>query len=274
MQHLRRKAQRVLATPGAFSFSSSRTTALPAASTHPGLLEVRSYALHPNGMQEFVKLANDHGTLRKQLLPLLGLFTVDTGDYGNGASLNTVVHLYAYDNFEQRDTTRRAAAANPTWQAYIAASRPFVARQESAIFLSALGVLDAARAPAIGEQVARDGDFEPRHSKPPSMYEFRQTQLLPGYGSVPKVIEAFARGIPAKVAADTEGQLMFFGYTDVGILNKVIEIWRYPSAQACIKARQAARQVPEWREAIGAITPGVETFRTAFLNPMASSPLQ
>jgi hypothetical protein len=42
--------------------------------------------------------------------------------------------------------------------------------------------------------------------------------------------------LPAKVAADPEkGQLVFFGYTDVGVLNTVTELWRYPSAQACVR---------------------------------------
>ena len=80
--------------------------------------------------------------------------------------------------------------------------------------------------------------------------------------------------IPEKIAVDTDGKLIFFGYTDVGMLNTVIELWRYPSAQACIKARQAARQVPIWRETIASVTPGVQNFRSIFLNPLPFSPLQ
>ena len=41
--------------------------------------------------------------------------------------------------------------------------------------------------------------------------------------------------LPDKVAADPEGRLVFFGHTDVGMLNNVVELWRYPSAQSCIK---------------------------------------
>jgi hypothetical protein len=41
--------------------------------------------------------------------------------------------------------------------------------------------------------------------------------------------------LPHKLAADKEGQLAMFGYTDVGTLNNVVELWRYPSAQACIR---------------------------------------
>ena len=41
--------------------------------------------------------------------------------------------------------------------------------------------------------------------------------------------------LPDKVKVDTEGKLVFFGHTDVGMLNNVVELWRYPSAQACIR---------------------------------------
>lgn len=67
---------------------------------------------------------------------------------------------------------------------------------------------------------------------------------------------------------------MYFGYTDVGILNSVIELWRYPSAAACIRARQSARKVVAWRDAIATVTPGVQSFRSVFLHPLPFSPLQ
>ena len=82
------------------------------------------------------------------------------------------------------------------------------------------------------------------------------------------------RRIPDKIQADPEGQLVYFGYTEVGVLNSVLELWRYPSAAACIQARQAARKVPSWREAIAAVTPGVQTFQSSFLQPLPFSPLR
>ena len=41
--------------------------------------------------------------------------------------------------------------------------------------------------------------------------------------------------LPSKVSSDPEGRLVLFGHTDVGTLNQVVELWRYPSAQACIR---------------------------------------
>jgi len=40
------------------------------------------------------------------------------------------------------------------------------------------------------------------------------------------------------------------------------------------RARQAARAVPQWREAIGTVTPGVQHFCSEFLRPLPSSPWQ
>lgn len=99
------------------------------------------------------------------------------------------------------------------------------------------------------------------------VYEMRQYQLHPGYGSVPKLREIFLEGLPHKVAADPTGRLVGFLYTDFGTLNRVVELWRYPSAQACIDARQAARRVQPWRECIGKVTPGVQHFTTELLAP-------
>lgn len=59
-----------------------------------------------------------------------------------------------------------------------------------------------------------------------------------------------------------------------GMLNSVIELWRYPSAQACHDARKAARGVPEWRECIAAVTPGVQHFASSFLHACPFSPMQ
>jgi hypothetical protein len=48
-------------------------------------------------------------------------------------------------------------------------------------------------------------------------------------------------GLPSKVEADKKGQLVLYASSDVGVLNNVIEIWRYPSFQGSLEARQAAR---------------------------------
>lgn len=44
-----------------------------------------------------------------------------------------------------------------------------------------------------------------------------------------------AHRLPEKVAADRDGLLVAFAHSDVGVLNQVVELWRFPSAAACIR---------------------------------------
>ena len=100
-------------------------------------------------------------------------------------------------------------------------------------------------------------------------------QLKPGYDGVPKLLAAYEAGLPHKVAADPAGgDLVFFGFTEVGMLNRVVELWRYPSAQACWEARRAARGIQPWRDCISAVTPGVDLFTSNFMHALPFSPMQ
>jgi hypothetical protein len=78
------------------------------------------------------------------------------------------------------------------------------------------------------------------------------------------------------------GELVFCGYSSVGVLHGVIELWRYRSAQACFDARVMARATPGWREAVRLAAGGAEEpevglvagFQTSLLHPLAFSPMQ
>lgn len=252
------------------SFSTSTTTTTTNVSQHAGFVEMREYTLHPSGMASFIKLAGATAALRASLLPFLGMFATDTG-----STLNRVLHFYHYTDFDQRDAARAKAAATLEWTDFISTSRHHVSHQQSSIYLPAVPVLETASAVPIQTVLNHQ---QPRSTtSPPALFELRQYQLHPGYGSVPKLIEAFSKGIYHKIAAadaQEQGSLVYFGHSDVGLLNTVIELWRYPSAAACIRARQASRKVPEWRETIAEVTPGVQHFRSQFLTPLPFSLLQ
>lgn len=173
---------------------------------------------------------------------------------------------------EERESVRAAVASNKEWnEDYLLHCRHTVQTQYSAIYLPTTQILDTVGIPALV-------DILPQLSmqrEKPSMYELRHYQLNAGYGGVPSFSKSFAKGLPGKLAADKEGQLLFIGHTDVGVLNNVIELWRYPGgAGACIKGRQASRTVQLWREAIEEIAPGVQTFTTSFLTPVPFSPMK
>lgn len=229
-----------------------------------GFIELREYTLKPEGVKPYLDLCNGIAEVRKAHLPFLGMMTPETGGV-----LNKVVHFYAYEDFDRRHAARKAIAKHPEWQSFLAESRKHVlGPQESKCMREATQVYEALQLPPTASFVS------PSASTGPGMYEVREYLLHPGYGSVPKVLESFKQGLPHKVAKDTEGKLVFFGFTDVGLLNNVIEIWRYPSYQSCMTAREGARTVQPWRDCIGAVTPHVQWFRSTFMNPVATSPWQ
>mmetsp|Transcript_9031 Transcript_9031/g.15687 ORF Transcript_9031/g.15687 Transcript_9031/m.15687 type:complete len:274 (+) Transcript_9031:3-824(+) len=265
--HALRVAVRQLAWAG--SAQETWTAGFASASTQPrGIIEVREYLVKPASMQAYVKLTEQYATVRKELLPILGMFQTDLG-----GPLTKLTHFYNYVDLDERDRIRAAAAAHPGWREFIRLGREHLDAQSSRIMLESTPVYEALSLPATRHFKSPTAE-QAKQSQTQPVYEMRTYQLHPGYGSVPKLVQAFASGLPSKVAADPEGQLVFFGHTDVGTLNNVLEVWRYPSAQQCIRARQAARGVPQWKDTIAAVTPGVQFFTSEFAKPVSWSPWQ
>jgi hypothetical protein len=246
------------------SAASLRTfvSAFAAGTAEPGVLEWRRYTISSfGGMEAFMKHTEESAELRESLHPCWkGMFTCDIG-----GDLLTVHHIYHYANLAQRKEARDKASLNADWKAYRKAIGPYVQSMEASIFKPAVACMSAAKSDMIQ-------DFNPKREED-VMYELRQYQLNPGYNSVPRLLDSFAEGLPHKVAADSNSKLVFFGFIDVGMLNTVIELWRYPSLAASIQARESARKVPEWRHCIGSVTPNVQHFRTQALFPTRFSPL-
>ena len=232
------------------------------ASKRTPFVEHRVYTLKPEGQREYLRLCAETAALRRAVLPgLLGFFTVETG-----GDLCQVHHFYAYPGgFDERDQVRAAAAATPEWKKFVEASRVHVPRQESRTMNEATMVYDAVR----GMEGYRAQKFVASEGAPSPVYELREYQLHLGYDTVPKWMTHYKAGLPSKLEADAVSgqQLALVAYTDVGQLNTVIELWRYPSCQAHMTARQAARGVAPWRDAIAAIQPLAQTFRSTLLRP-------
>jgi hypothetical protein len=93
------------------------------------VVEERSYTLQVGSAPEYFRNYEEFG-LRVQLrhLPhLVGYYVTEVGE------LNVVVHLWAYDDLNQRERCRAALFADPEWSHYLAKNRPFILRQESRI---------------------------------------------------------------------------------------------------------------------------------------------
>jgi len=88
---------------------------------------------------------------------------------------------------------------------------------------------------------------------------------------VSRVVGAVAESLPHRVAADKEGQLVAFASSEFGVLNTVVELWRYPFAAACLRGRQAAMQVEALRDTMDAVAPLVQHCQTSLLHPTSFS---
>ena len=96
-------------------------------------IEERMYLLYPGKVPEYFRLYETEGmaTQLKHLPHLVGYYFTEVGVQ------NLVVHMWAYDDLNQRDACRAAMQADPAWQAYAAKIRPLIREQNNKLMLSA-----------------------------------------------------------------------------------------------------------------------------------------
>jgi hypothetical protein len=98
------------------------------------IVEMREYTLAPGKVPEYFKLYAAEGMqVQREILGRnLGYYSTEIGP-----SLNMVVHLWAYDSFDDRVERRRQLQAHAGWQAYVQKIRPMIIAQTSRILTPA-----------------------------------------------------------------------------------------------------------------------------------------
>jgi NIPSNAP len=98
------------------------------------IVEMREYTLVPGKVPEYFKLYEDEGmAIQREILGRnLGYYSTEIGP-----SLNMVVHLWAYESFDDRVARRKQLQADPGWQAYVQKIRPMLVAQTSRILTPA-----------------------------------------------------------------------------------------------------------------------------------------
>ena len=96
-------------------------------------VEERVYTLHPGKVPEYLKHYENEGmAVQLRHLPhMVGYYFSEIGPQ------NTLVHLWAYDDLNQREKCRAAMQADPAWQAYVQKTRPLVVAQETRMLKTA-----------------------------------------------------------------------------------------------------------------------------------------
>lgn len=86
------------------------------------IVEMRSYVLHPGKLPEFMQLMATQGIAIEQpiLGRLLGFYSTEIG------SINKVIHLWAYDSYEERQRRRQLLAALPAWAEFVPRVLPLI----------------------------------------------------------------------------------------------------------------------------------------------------
>src|SRR6266513_1631083 len=93
------------------------------------IVEMRTYTLHPGKVGPYLALYEAEGleTQTRILGKLVGYYSTEIGD------VNQVVHLWAYESFDERLKRRAALFADPTWLAYIPKIVGMLVSQDSKI---------------------------------------------------------------------------------------------------------------------------------------------
>ncbi|WP_077002803.1 NIPSNAP family protein [Variovorax sp. KK3] len=159
------------------------------------IAELRTYLLRPGGVPPTEDLFGKHLHHRTPMSPLAGLWHTLTGQ------LNTVMHLWPYDDIQQRTEIRDAMMRPPLWPPPL---RPYLLEMDSVI------LLPAPYSPPLAP--ARHG----------ALYEFYVDSYLPGGPAACR--DAWASAIDARVKLSP---LVFCGASEFGRLNQWVSIWAY-----------------------------------------------
>ena len=91
---------------------------------------MREYTLQAGKVPEYLRLYEEEGLeIQRDILGhLVGYYSTEVGP-----EVNQVVHLWAYESFEDRVTRRRRLAADPGWQSYLRKMRPMLVEQRNRI---------------------------------------------------------------------------------------------------------------------------------------------
>jgi hypothetical protein len=95
------------------------------------IVEERSYHVYTGKLAEVVRLYAEEGTAVQQeiLGNLVGAFTVDVGD------VSTIVHLWGYDSYAERERRRALLQADERWKAFLAKLQPLIHTQRTRMLL-------------------------------------------------------------------------------------------------------------------------------------------
>ncbi len=95
------------------------------------IVEERTYQVHTGKLPEVVRLYAEEGTELQQAVlgNLIGAFTVDVGD------LSSIVQLWGYDSYAERERRRAQLQADERWKAFLPRLQPLLHTQRNRLLI-------------------------------------------------------------------------------------------------------------------------------------------
>ena len=92
-------------------------------------VEERMYTMQVGKAPEYLKMYESEGMAiqTKHLPNMVGYYVTEVGPQ------NLVIHMWGYDNLDERERCRAAMQADPAWQAYVAKVRSLIVSQDTRI---------------------------------------------------------------------------------------------------------------------------------------------
>src|SRR5258707_10151102 len=211
------------------------------------IYELRTYTVKPGTIGDMVKAAStmsrdirndDYGKLE-------GYWSTEIGP------LNQVMHLWSYNNFDERTRLRGELAKNPRWTGeYLPLIRPLLVRQD-------IRLLNAVKAPVAPASTG-------------NIYELRNYRAKAA-GAVKQWLDAFTAVLPAR---EKYSKIVGLWQTEAGQPNEACHIWAYPDLNARAEALGNAWKVPDWQAFLGKGPGFLEEMHATIMLPAPHSPLK
>jgi len=210
------------------------------------IYELRTYTLKQRTLPDVVKAASTVSLdIRKDNYGKLeGYWQTEIGP------LNQVLHLWSYQDLNQRAQLRAELNKNPRWGAeYIPLIRPNLIRQE-------IRLLNGVRAPTAP-------------TRTPNIYEFRNYRTIPG--AVPQWLQLFTKALEVR---EKYSKIVGLWATEAPQVNEVCHIWAYPDLNARAAVRAEMVKDPGWQEFLKSSTGLLEEMHSTVMLPAPHSPLK